>query len=253
MLRLYCYVVFFTVCISSSVFADFSSQQRVHSLFNSELLREDEWLLDLLPSASAQYGVTKNLELGTSAFFLMGSIPNFFLKHRMFIIGKTETSFSSFTLVSPTKSHGTNYSSSGIFSLHGIVTSYNPTSSLYLNAGIMHFYGLLHNKERDRSLGHIHFRHEADMYVGVLGFEQYMSSKWALRAFVLLPLYAEANLTSDVGDANMSLSGNFTLWEKAYFANASLIRSWNIFNLEFGLLGIGEIAIPYINIFWRWH
>ncbi len=242
--------LFIAVAYAPWVKADFS-EQPLHHFFNSRLLKANEAKLNLNYIGSVEYGLSENLEVGTSVLLSIGSIPNFLLKHRMFILGPTETSFTSFTLIFPGQYIG-GKRFTGSASAQGVVTSYDVNSELSLNVGPMHAYSLLNTKNQSAGFGDVRTQVELEVYAALVGLDYYLSSNWGVTAFVLIPFYANLNEIGDFGDANASLFPNLTSYEQDNLVLfVSMTRTWEQFNFEFGVVNFAKTTFPYLAAYWR--
>lgn len=239
----------FRICILFSVFS--SHTLLAHSFFNSRLLNKGEYFIDVVPLVSFQAGISENLQLGTSALMFLARNPNFYLKHRMFLFGDTETTFTSFTMYSPQREiKGKDVSS--FLSLHGIITGYDFNDQLTLNAGIMRAYMLSKEKEYDDSLD-LEVRTQSDLsiYAVLLGVDYTINRHWSSSNFVLLPFYADGLLEGDASDGTLSTWGG-SLTRKTTAYKISATHHWDIFSMEFGFIHAENLHLPYISLLWSW-
>ncbi len=253
MYRVLKYLLIFYLLKCSPVYAEFSYNQRVHSFFDAHLLKEGEYLLDLIPFGSYYYGISENLEMGTSFVPFLFGLPNFFLKHNMFKTHKTETSFTSFTLGTP-KKNLKEATFSGVASFHGIVTTYEVSNRFFLNAGLLHGYAQLEHSYKDAMYGDIHGTYKINTYGASLGGAYYLSKSWACNSTFFVPFYTDMLGETDLVDTS------FTALGVPYFqgltlamGQISMTRSWDTFSFEFGLYRGFPVAItiPYISLIWR--
>ena len=124
------------------------------------------------------------------------------------------------------------------------------TSKLSINAGVLH--GFLYTKgSLNTDDMEIKDSLQIDAYLPVLGLDYYLSNHWAFSSFALFPAYSAVEQRGDTGDARLSqVSQLGRKKEKRYLYFASLTHSWDVFNLEFGLMG-GFKAVPYLSLYWR--
>ncbi|MBI2602450.1 MAG: hypothetical protein HYW48_05275 [Deltaproteobacteria bacterium] len=234
---------FLILLLSSGLHAEFSSDRHIHTFFNARLLEKAEW--ELAPVSGLKYGLTENLELGMLPYAINKAIPNLFLKHRMFQTELVEVSFTSYTQLQLLKG----FRDYQFLSLHGVaVTASSPLENLYINAGPARILIVIQG-ENDGVRSTL----ELELYSIFAGFDYYLSSEWAVSGLFLLPITTSQEIESEAGDESRDINNLRKLKEgaKSYVSYLTVMRSWDIFSLDFGILSAYGFTSPYINLIWR--
>ncbi len=250
----YSKVVFIFVSYFLSVpnlYAKFTKIQPVHHFWNSRLLNPEEVEINAFPLGVVKFGLSENFELGSSVTFLIMKSPSLFIKHRMFSLGKFETSLSSFSAYFSAKSLYPALSQ-GFFSLNGILSTYSVNTDLSVNLGVQNLYALLQDTQSDTSLGEIRQSAELNTIMPFLGIDYVISSQWAFTSFILLPVYSRIEVGNDFLGADITkLISARDLQQSNFIYYLGVTNSWEVFNLEIGLFKLYQWTIPYLAFGWR--
>ena len=237
--------------------ADFSESSPLHHFFNARLLAPNE--LQVSIAGNVKFGISETFEIGSQGLGLIGEVPNFSLKHQMFVGPTFETSFSGHFFwidldPNATNENGDNGdstdssrgSSKMLLSMHGITSTFRMDASQYINAGLFEIFMFDRSSEYN-STSTLH------ILTPVIGYDLFISRQWAFSSILAYPVFAYVQLNSDLADieGTLDLISGIPSNLNPSMVFLTLTRSWHEFNLEFGLFGVAGNLNPYLNLFWR--
>lgn len=239
--------------------AEFSEERPIHHFFNARLLAPKEYQISVV--GNVKYGVNDELEIGTQGLlFLFGGL-NLAIKHKMFEQDDWTTSFvfhgvrmqtqeQAFLAGSDdTDSSGQPiaYSVLRYITAAGIVTTYDLSPTAFLNFGLYDFWLRESVPAMDNSVGSVQSISLA------VGFDHYLSRETAISVSYCHALWLLGEVTSDSSDLELSVN---TLTGLPPSLNpsvgfATMTQSWDMLNIEGGLIFIALQPMVYGNVFWR--
>lgn len=265
----YSSLLLFLIAFSFNVYSNsynYSPDSRVHNFFNPTILKPLEQKLTLYGNYSI--GISKNLEIGSSVLYLLGGMPNFSLKHKMFDFKNTKTSFiSRNSFINSGESLSSK--STMLYLLNGIVTSFdfggiNQNKSINFGATYNYIKINSNNNESDKSINSIS---------SFIGYDHYISNELVFSSLIKASMWQSLNIEDEsvqINISNFSLSnqGKNDLSKLSAFASSTLTQSFNWGELEGGVMYIPALSsndnsssgegnswvgvIPYVNMIWRW-
>ena len=219
-----------------------SVESPAHHMFNTTMLKPKTYQISII--GNGKYGLTENLEIGTQAL-VFRTTPNFYLRHRMFDLGDTQTTFSSHFF------RGGLTGNSGMTGISLITTSIKPGGRSIYSFGILDFFSA--STEGDLLRDDLSTTH---IVAPTFSWDYYFSDNFMGTFISILPFYGSLDLRDDFTEVEAEFFFLFSDQPVATLGMGTFTYSTDgSFNFEFGAAfgsaGSQVQFIPYLNLFWR--